>query len=65
MQKCDFCSARWAEDEKPICVEACPVSALDAGPLDEIKSKYGGGTEAVGFEYSYENRPCVVLKNRR
>jgi NADPH-dependent glutamate synthase beta subunit-like oxidoreductase len=64
MQKCDFCSDRWAEDEKPVCVDACPMRALDAGPLDEIKSKYGSGTEAMGFAYSSETMPCVVFKVR-
>ncbi len=62
MQKCDFCSSRWAENNKPICVDACPMRALDAGPLDEIKSKYGSTTEAVGFRYSSEIMPCIVFK---
>ncbi len=64
MQKCDFCSGRWAENKKPICVDACPMRALDAGPLDEIKSQYGGVTEAIGFEYSPEIMPSVVFKTR-
>ena len=34
MQKCDLCCDRWAEGKKPICVEACPMRALDAGPRD-------------------------------
>jgi Fe-S-cluster-containing dehydrogenase component len=62
MQKCDFCSSRWAENKKPICVDACPMRALDAGPFDEIKSKYGSMTQAVGFKYSSEIMPCIVFK---
>lgn len=64
MQKCDFCLKRWAEDKKPICVEACPLWALDAGPLDEIESRYGSVREAMGFEYSTEMRPCAIFKPR-
>ena len=40
MQKCDLCQERWAEGKKPICVEGCPMKALDAGPLEELKAKY-------------------------
>jgi len=43
MQKCNFCIDRWVDNAKPICVEACPTRALDAGPLDELKAKYGQG----------------------
>jgi anaerobic dimethyl sulfoxide reductase subunit B (iron-sulfur subunit) len=39
MQKCDLCRDRWEIGRKPICVEACPMRALDAGPLDERESK--------------------------
>lgn len=32
MQKCDLCAERWQAGRKPVCVEACPMRALDAGP---------------------------------
>jgi anaerobic dimethyl sulfoxide reductase subunit B (iron-sulfur subunit) len=41
MQKCDLCRERWAEGRKPVCVEACPMRALDAGPEPEMAAKYG------------------------
>ena len=62
MQKCNFCPNRLAESKKPICVGACPLRALDAGPLDELRAKYGTITEAEGFVYSPEAKPSVVLK---
>ncbi len=46
----------------PDCVEACPVRALDAGPLDELKKKYGDGREVEGFTYSKRTQPAVVFK---
>ncbi|MFC2033498.1 4Fe-4S dicluster domain-containing protein [Chloroflexota bacterium] len=64
MQKCDFCVDRWAEGKKPICIEACPMRALDAGPLDELQAKYGNIQEVVGFKYDPQNRPSVVFKAR-
>lgn len=51
MQKCDLCCDRWRDDKKPICVEACPMRALDAGPQDEIESKYGKTKETAGFNF--------------
>ena len=36
MQKCDFCLDRLAKNKKPICVGACPMQALDAGPIEEL-----------------------------
>ena len=62
MQKCDFCMDRLAEDKKPICVAACPLRALDSGPLDEMKAKYGEVTEVDGFTYSPKLKPSIVFK---
>ena len=62
MQMCDFCSDRLAEGKKPICVAACPMRALDAGPIDELAAKYGSDKEAFGFVYSDRLNPSVVFK---
>jgi len=62
MSKCNFCLDRWAENKLPVCVEACPVRALDAGHLDELEAKYGGTREAEGFKYSARTRPAVIFK---
>jgi len=62
MQKCNFCIDRLAEGKKPICVEACPMRALDAGPLDQLVAKYGKSQDAEGFIYSAELDPSVVFK---
>lgn len=40
--KCDGCATRVSEGKKPICVEACPLRALDFGTIDEMKSKMSG-----------------------
>lgn len=62
MQKCDFCLERWPQGKKPICVDACPLRALDAGPVTELKTKYGDVKEVEGFTYSAEAKPSVVFK---
>jgi len=65
MQKCDMCFDRWDEGKRPICVEACPPRALDAGTLEEMKTKYGGIKDAVGFAYSDVIQPSIVNKPKK
>ena len=62
IQKCDLCLDRWAEGKQPICVAGCPMRALDAGPIEEMKAKYGQGQQAVGFTYNDKIHPSVVFK---
>jgi anaerobic dimethyl sulfoxide reductase subunit B (iron-sulfur subunit)/Tat-targeted selenate reductase subunit YnfG len=45
--KCDGCTARVSQDKKPICVEACPLRALDFGQISELKSTYPGGVSSI------------------
>lgn len=65
MQKCDLCLERWDDNKKPICVEACPVRALDAGPLDELEARYGNVKDARGFAYSSIVEPSIVNKPKQ
>ncbi len=60
--KCDLCQERWPIGRKPICVEACPMFALDAGPLTALQEEYGEETTAVGFSYSKKLKPGIVFK---
>ena len=62
MQMCNLCLDRLAEDKKPICVAACRTRALDAGPMDELRTKYGDTKDAVDFSYSTEIKPSIVFK---
>jgi len=62
MQKCDLCIERWSEGKKPICVDACPTRAMDAGPMDEMVAKYGQPGDAAGFTYDEKMKPSVVSK---
>jgi len=62
MQKCDLCLERRLEDKQAICVEACPMRALDAGPLSELGAKYSTVRNAEGFTFLAESSPSVVFK---
>lgn len=64
MQKCDLCLDRWENKKKPICVDSCPVRALDAGSLDELKAKYGDMREAEGFSWRKKLMPSIIFKRK-
>lgn len=67
MEKCDLCLERWTEDKRPICVEACPMRALDAGLLAELESKHrnrGPAAEAIGFTSDGVIKPSITFKTK-
>lgn len=65
MQKCDLCYGRISDGLNPICVGACRTRALDAGPMDKLKTKYGGVKQAAGFTCSNKTEPSVVLRSKK
>lgn len=62
MDMCDFCLDRLVQSQKPVCVESCPMRALDSGPLEELQACYGGSRTAHGFAYSEETHPSVLFR---
>ena len=65
MQKCDLCLDRLKQGQQAICVEACPLFALDVGPLDELRKKYGQNDRAEGFRHFKKAGPAVTFKPKR
>ena len=65
MQKCDFCLDKLVDNKKPICVDGCPMRAMDSGPIEELRAKYGDIREAEGFVYSEELAPCLIFKPKK
>ena len=41
MTKCDFCQDLLVKGHNPACVDACPLRAIEFGPLDELQAKHG------------------------
>lgn len=62
MTKCDGCYERVAEGKKPICVESCPLRALDMGPIEELRAKYGTLAEIAPLPSAEYTHPNIVLK---
>ena len=62
MRKCDGCSARVAKGENPICVDACPLYALDFGKADEMAKKYGESVWSAPMPDPSFTNPTTIMK---
>ena len=59
--KCDGCAARVREGKAPICVEACPVRALDFGPMAELRKRLGACADLPPLPASGETDPNLAV----
>ncbi len=59
--KCDACSDRVAEGKKPICVESCPLRALDFGDIEELRATYGNVAGIAPMPSPEETKPNIVI----
>lgn len=64
VQKCDFCLDRLKEGKEPICVGACPMRALDFGPMEELVRKYGDVRKVRGFVHTPKAKSSIIFKPR-
>ena len=62
MQKCHFCLDRLTENKRPVCVDACPMRALDAGSMETLQAKYGNTREAEGHVHDTNLNPAIIFK---
>lgn len=61
-QKCDGCFDRVSTGGKPICVEACPLHALDFGPIDVLRERPDTVDAVAPLPDPSSTRPCLVVK---
>lgn len=62
MTKCDGCYSRVKAGQKPICVDACPLRALDFAPIDELRAKYGVQASIAPLPPAEITHPNLVVK---
>jgi anaerobic dimethyl sulfoxide reductase subunit B (iron-sulfur subunit) len=61
MSKCDLCADERGAGRAPACVAACPLRALDAGPIDELRERYGTLASLAPLPDAAATGPSVVL----
>ena len=59
--KCDFCADELARGKPPVCVASCPMRALDYGPLEELREKYGDCGGTFGMPSAKITQPSLVI----
>ena len=60
--KCEACWERLEAGELPVCVSACPLRALDAGDIDELKRKYQGTQQIHPMPDASMTEPNIVIE---
>ncbi len=64
-RKCDLCYDRLERQEPPICVLACPMRALDFGPLEALKKTYGSAENLEDLPEPGITQPSALFRSRR
>ncbi|SMB80202.1 anaerobic dimethyl sulfoxide reductase subunit B (DMSO reductase iron-sulfur subunit) [Pasteurella testudinis DSM 23072] len=62
MTKCDGCYSRVKAGQKPICVDSCPLRALDFAPIAELRRKYGELAALAPLPAAQYTHPNLVIK---
>ena len=62
MSKCNMCIDRLEKGLTPICVLSCSMRALEFGPIDEMRRRYGNLGPLEEMPGSSVTRPAVVFK---
>ena len=65
MSKCDGCFDRVDAGKKPICIESCPLRALDFGPIDELRAKYGNRADIAPLPDPKLTQPSLIVTTGR
>lgn len=62
MSKCTMCIDRLENGELPVCVNSCPMRALDFGPIEELRTKYGDLAQLDTMPDPNLVKPAVIFK---
>lgn len=62
MGKCTMCIDKLEAGDKPQCALACPMRALDFGPMTELVAKYGSLDRLAGMPDAGDIGPSMVYK---
>ena len=62
MTKCHSCISLREKGEDPACVGACIMRAIEFGPIDELRQKYGTTAQIKGIPSPSITKPNLVIK---
>jgi len=59
--KCNFCIDLQEKGEEPVCVSTCPMRAIEFGPIEELRKKYGRLSKTKGMPSDTITHPNLVI----
>ena len=66
--KCDDCAAIRAAGGNPVCVDACPLRALEFGDLDELAAKHAGenllSVDELAVVTGADTKPSYIVNTK-
>ena len=62
MKMCALAAATAIWLARMICVESCPLRALDFGPIDELRKKHGDLAAVAPLPRAHFTKPNIVIK---
>jgi anaerobic dimethyl sulfoxide reductase subunit B len=65
MSKCDMCADLRTVGVNPVCVDACPLRALDWGEMSALREKYGNIISVDPLPDGSITNPSMILKPHR
>jgi anaerobic dimethyl sulfoxide reductase subunit B (iron-sulfur subunit) len=65
MTKCDMCQDLLAQGQNPVCVDACPLRALQVGELSELQAQHGVVNAMEPLPSGSLTAPALVLTPHR
>ena len=61
--KCDGCRTRVADGKNPICVDACPLRALEFGDVEELRKAHPDAVDNIApLADPSQTKPSLVIK---
>lgn len=62
MSKCNFCIDLLEKGERPVCVMACPLGAIECGTIDDLREKHGMTSDVEGLPDKEITKPNLVIR---
>ena len=59
--KCDGCANLVDQGLNPVCVDSCPMRAIEFGEIDELRAKYGDNRDLNVLVDSNLTKPNVII----
>ncbi|HEY2420393.1 MAG TPA: DMSO/selenate family reductase complex B subunit [Neobacillus sp.] len=59
--KCNLCIDLQEKGEDPVCVSTCPMRAIEFGPIDDLRKKYGDISQIKGMPSDSITQPNIVI----